>query len=744
MKNWIVKKTGSLRKYYEILYSAALCMGLILLADSLFSLPYRTAFFLLSSLLWQFFIYTAEERNLRFPLWGCLGVLLILAYLFLYTGGKNLIPYFYFLGLASICVPLSILCYLAGQRLWLKALLCFSQLICLIVFSIQKLSLSKWAVCLILFCFLLFLAELSCAFSEGKAGQKILYLTPFFFLAILFLFLLPVKQTPIRWHTVKNVVKAVREELTALIINAEYFFSGGSGSYSLSFAGYDEDSGIGGKVLSSDSPQLSIIGDQTKAPLYLAGNIRDFYNGHGWELRAAEKPYEGEEYLLQYDGLMSSFSQSIYSQEDIEELVSYSYYNITYKGLKTKSLFFAPFTQNILLFNEKPTASAYGDGLRLSKAQGMGFHYQLHLMELNYSDERVKQLLRGHAWKVAPSLTQAAAKRQSFIHEHYTLLPDSIPSRVYSLAEEITSKEDNDYDRMKAIENYLSEYTYTTSPQPLPEEADVVDGFLFQSRTGYCTYFASAMAVLGRCEGIPTRYVEGFVSNGSYHYDNHTLNLSGNNAHAWVEAYIDNIGWIPYDPTPRYYVVTNTAWGQSEETAVAAAITPPTIPYTNPSPVPEESETYEISNFSVLESGKELLRFVLDGLLLVCIVSFLIFLLLLLRNQLQHRRYMAGSDYEKIQFHMKKAFQFGRLYGYPIEAGETLSDYGTRTEGGLDTSAYSFLDICDLFQSIRFGGRPISDMNIKMMEAYTSFLQKKYLKQCGRMKRLLYFVMPNA
>lgn len=743
MKNWIVKKTGSLKKYYEILYSAALCVGLILIADSLFTIPYRTVFFLLSSLFWQFFIYTTEEKNLRFPLWSGMGILLVLFYLFLYAGDKNLIPYFYFLGLTAICIPLSILCYLAGRRLWLKSLLCLSQLICLIVFSIQKISLSKWAVCLILFCFLIFLAELSCAFSEGKAGQKILYLTPFFFLAMLLMLLLPVKETPIRWHAVKSVVKAVREELTALIINAEYYFSGGSGSYSLNFAGYDEDNGIGGRVLSSDSPQLSIIGDQTKAPLYLAGTIRDFYNGHEWELRAADKSYEGEEYLLQYDGLMSSLTQSIYSQKDIEELVSYSYYDVTYKGLKTKSLFFAPFTQNVLLFNDKPTAFSYGDGLRLSKAQGMGFRYQLHLMELNYSDERVKQLLRGQAWNGTPFLTETAAERQRFVHEHYTFLPDTLPSRVYSLAEEITSEADNDYDRMKAIEDYLSEYTYTTSPRPLPEEADVVDEFLFESKNGYCTYFASAMAVLGRCEGIPTRYVEGFVSNSSYHYDNRVLNLSGNNAHAWVEAYIDNIGWIPYDPTPRYYVVANTAWQQNGE-VTAASITPPAVPYTESSAAFEEEEISEISNSSVLESGKKLLFFIVEGLLLICIVSFMIFLFLLLRNQLLHRRYMAGNDYEKIQFHMKKAFLFGRLHGYPIEAGETLLDYGARTEGSLDTSEYSFLEICDLFQSIRFGGRPISEMNIKVMEAYTLSLQKKYLKQCGRMKRLLYFVMPVA
>lgn len=743
MKSMNLEKAGALKKFYEIFHSAALCIGLILLADSLFPLPFKPFLFILPAFLCQFFIHWSEEKSLRFQLWGSFCILLALIGPFLYMNSKNMTPYIYLLSMAAICVPVSVICYIARCRLWLKALICLLQLLSLIGLAIQNIPLSKWSVCLILFCFLLFLAELSCAFSEGKTGQKTLYLTPVFFLSALLLLSLPVKETPIRWNTVRNMIKAVREEITTLIINAEYFFSGGNEGYSLSFSGYSESGELKGSVLSSSAPQISIIGDKTKAPLYLGGNVHDFYNGRGWEKNAVTRPYGEADQLLQYEGLISAFSQSIYSEDEVKEFTNDCSYTITYEGLKTKSIFYAPFTERVILTGDTPPASAYGDTLRLSKAQGVGFTYRIQFMEINYSHEKMKQLLRGQAWEGTPDLSRISALRQRYIHENYTHLPDTLPRRIYSLAEEITSSADNDYDRLKAIENYLSKYDYTTSPVPPGETEDVVDYFLFQSKTGYCTYFASAMAVLGRCAGIPTRYVEGFVSNGSYHYGYRVLNLSGSNAHAWVEAYIDNIGWIPFEPTPRYYGSANTAWAQPDNITAAGSGSQSSLPVPISPPADRNDEIYEVDYSILLESGKNLLYFMLECLFLLIIAFFIVFLSVILRNRLRYRSYMAGTAYEKVQYHMKRTFYFGKLYGYPIENGETLSDYGIRAGHCLDTSSISFCGICDLYRSIRFGGFPATETAVKTMEDYTHSLQKQYTKQCGRMKRLFYYMLSS-
>ena len=87
---------------------------------------------------------------------------------------------------------------------------------------------------------------------------------------------------------------------------------------------------------------------------------------------------------------------------------------------------------------------------------------------------------------------------------------------------------------------------------------------------------------------------------------------------------------------------------------------------------------------------------------------------------------------------MKKALYLGELQGIWLEKGETLSSYGKRAGGILDTPECLFADIIYLYQSVRFGSVPASEEQVQKTELYTQMLEKQYLCGCGRMKRLLY------
>lgn len=100
-------------------------------------------------------------------------------------------------------------------------------------------------------------------------------------------------------------------------------------------------------------------------------------------------------------------------------------------------------------------------------------------------------------------------------------------------------------------------YSYTMRPGKVPEGRNAVDYFLNESKRGYCTYFATAAAVILRCSGIPTRYCAGYVvdtslsvTQNSDYYDNYIV--MDNSAHAWVEVFISGYGWVTIDPTPGY------------------------------------------------------------------------------------------------------------------------------------------------------------------------------------------------
>ncbi len=101
-----------------------------------------------------------------------------------------------------------------------------------------------------------------------------------------------------------------------------------------------------------------------------------------------------------------------------------------------------------------------------------------------------------------------------------------------------------------AIRQYLLDnFKYTLDVyEKTDEDADFVNWFLATGE-GYCTYYATAMAVMAREIGIPSRYVEGYLTSGVEQEDN-WYKLTGANAHAWAELYFEGIGWIPFDATP--------------------------------------------------------------------------------------------------------------------------------------------------------------------------------------------------
>ncbi len=143
------------------------------------------------------------------------------------------------------------------------------------------------------------------------------------------------------------------------------------------------------------------------------------------------------------------------------------------------------------------------------------------------------------------------------LRDSYLGLPRSGISQTTELTIDLVKDVDSQYDKMKILEKYLREnYRYTLKANEVNVDNDFVESFLFEDMKGYCTYFATSLAVMGRIADIPTRYVEGFVT--SYFADNDGYyEVTANNAHAWVEAYIDGEGWVKFEPTPAYFIETD-------------------------------------------------------------------------------------------------------------------------------------------------------------------------------------------
>ncbi len=176
-------------------------------------------------------------------------------------------------------------------------------------------------------------------------------------------------------------------------------------------------------------------------------------------------------------------------------------------------------------------------GLRVERGPEGEFRYR-------NSEERG---VRYQMWLSRTPLVHAAPLRATSSPRYLALPP--LPRRIADLAHEWTQGASTPMEKARAIETKLrTEYRYDLA-SPSGGTAQPLDDFLFVSRRGHCEFYSTAMAVLLRYTGVPTRNVTGFVG-GSYNRFSRNYIVRQGDAHSWVEACIDGIGWTTFDPTP--------------------------------------------------------------------------------------------------------------------------------------------------------------------------------------------------
>jgi len=136
----------------------------------------------------------------------------------------------------------------------------------------------------------------------------------------------------------------------------------------------------------------------------------------------------------------------------------------------------------------------------------------------------------------------------SIAHE-YTRLPANFPDEIKLLSKDITSDAKTPYQKVTAIDNYLSQFPYTQEIEPPPEGADGVQYFLYNQKSGFCLYFASAMVVMLRSVDVPARLAVGYVP-GEFGENEGEYILRNKHYHAWPQVYFAGYGWVDIEATP--------------------------------------------------------------------------------------------------------------------------------------------------------------------------------------------------
>jgi hypothetical protein len=128
-------------------------------------------------------------------------------------------------------------------------------------------------------------------------------------------------------------------------------------------------------------------------------------------------------------------------------------------------------------------------------------------------------------------------------------LPRVVDARVRAAAAQIASETQDPRQRITRTILWIQSMAHYDLEVGAFKSRDPIAEFLFDKHRGYCEYFASALALLLRLEGIPTRFVTGYQVDSSSLEGSHYV-VRDSDAHAWVEAYLDGVGWVEADATP--------------------------------------------------------------------------------------------------------------------------------------------------------------------------------------------------
>ncbi len=191
-------------------------------------------------------------------------------------------------------------------------------------------------------------------------------------------------------------------------------------------------------------------------------------------------------------------------------------------------------TQQNWLFTLSPVTKWDADAI-------MGFDYRL----------MAKQPLQAAMSLKATSVLNArrGLRPEKMLRNIITKLPAGQNPRSRRLAEQWRGQVSNAQEyAAKVMASFRQQPFYYTLRPPLAGVDNTIDQFLFDSRRGFCSHYAGSFVFMMRAVGLPARVVIGYQG-GEWNEGGDYLTVRQYDAHAWAEVWIENQGWVRYDPT---------------------------------------------------------------------------------------------------------------------------------------------------------------------------------------------------
>ena len=471
--------------------------------------------------------------------------------------------------------------------------------------------------------------------------------------------------------------------------------------------------------------------------IYLTGKVYDTFNGRGWIQQNEDT--SKERYM---DSVQTLYAVQRYDKDYLTDYLSQIDITINYRYFRSEFLF-APlkaiaFKQNSANLNFQES----GGSLYFNRRRGYGTEYDVSFYQLNAGqeafhqflnsaellepdEEELQTILRTLKSRTGEDITVASIQDyRQIIYDNY-LEDITLSDETAKYLQKITEGAETDVDKLRAIERELSTFTYTHTPGPLPETvtdaSEFLDYFLLESREGYCNYFATAFTLLARAEGIPARFVQGFCvpSKGKTE-----TTVYSDMAHAWPEVYLDEIGWIPFEPTPGYSQTRYTSWAVKKRNSELSSDLKGQSPEAELS-AQKESDQLELEPEGLQESviypeRNNLGRiFWIAGLILLSCLS-ISFILLLFNLLISRYRYQKMSVDFKFKTEISRNLRILSLIGINRKEEETLSEL--KEQAVLLIGEKEPLQFLDSYEDFLYGDKEIGQESLEKAKRQQSEL----------------------
>ncbi len=552
-----------------------------------------------------------------------------------------------------------------------------------------------------------------------KRTRTVFFCAPFLLTFTLLLLCLPQKDKPYQWAFVRKAVKyCVQETITAYQQVSGLLYSLSDG-LDIQTSGYSERGGLGNGLTNSNDVVMNLIlKDKSMQSIYLSGKYFSDFDDMEWSAKKETEEIRQLSLLPGDETEEFHYALGRFGVGNTTEYLHESRCEVTFYNIHTKTVFHPMMTTRILEGKEVLELKKVYNQLLFKRSRGYGTKYILEYKEPDLSADEVVNMIRQEGTYPYTDKTRyerSLRDKANAIKSIYGKTPE-LSSQVKAYIDEITLPYDNDYDKLKAVEEVLSSYQYTTEQVNLDREY-FMDDFLLNKKEGYCTYYATAFALISRYLGLPSRYVQGYVVS----FDGkRKVDVLERNAHAWPEVYFEGVGWIPFEPTPTFspqrYVtyakkVNQSVMDYSQQYA-----------YQNQN-VQQELDKEMLLNKLNEEESIPVIKIVFG----VCFVFIFILGTYIVGSIMKKRKYKKMNDIDKVGYILQMVILFLSFIGLQMLEGETLQEFFDRNTD--DKLNDRLKEILSIYQEVRYKQVSPTRQQIALMrenanEVYLIILRK--------------------